>query len=142
LLGVADTSYALYDSLFFQGTDDKLLASLNTLYYFTALQSFVFAMRYLQSATKCALSKPCATLKCITYTSIAVTSLYTSALIGTLIVICLTFPGWDTYLSDNDKYLHWLNNVWYPCCIVQNNLWFVLSLVSACITVYSVHKMV
>jgi hypothetical protein len=87
---------------------------MGTLYFLTALQSFVFGMRYLQSATTCALSKPCATLKCIKYTAITVVILYSVAIIGTLLVMVLTFPGWDTYFGDFDKYLNWLN-VYYPC---------------------------
>jgi hypothetical protein len=90
---------------------------MNTLYFFTALQPFVFGMRYLYSATKFALSKPCASLKCIYYTTITVVVLYSGVLIAILLVICLTFPGWDSVLKDFDRYLDWKSNVFDPCFI-------------------------
>jgi hypothetical protein len=72
-------------------------------------------MRYLQSATRCALDMPCATLKCIYYATVTVAVLYSGAIIGTSLVLCLTFPGWDCYLEDNDKYKEWQHNVLIPC---------------------------
>jgi hypothetical protein len=85
-----------------------------SLYNFTALQPFIFGMQYLRSATKCTLSKPCATLKCIKYTTVTVVVLYSVEIIVTLLVICLTFPGWDTYFEDLDKFMNW-DNVYGPC---------------------------
>jgi hypothetical protein len=113
-----------------------------TLYNLSDLQPFVFGMRYLQSATKCALSKSCASLDCIYYVTIIVATVYTTALIGTLIVICLTFPGWETYFGDLNEYINWVDNVYIPCEKARVCLWVVLSLVSAGITVYSVYKMI
>jgi hypothetical protein len=115
---------------------------MNTLYYFTALQPFVFGMRYWQSAARCALSKPLATPKCIYYVTVAVAILSSGVFIGTMLVPILTFPGWNSYIEDHDKYYDWATNVFTPCVYAQNYLWMALTLVSAAITVYSIYKMI
>jgi hypothetical protein len=56
--------------------------------------------------------------------------------------MCLTFPGWDCYFEDYDKYMEWTNNVYNPCYIAQNYLWMALSLASSAITVFSVYSMI
>jgi hypothetical protein len=91
---------------------------MQTLYYFTALQPFVFGMRYLQSATRCALSKPCATLNCIKYTTVIVAIFYSGVLIGTMLVICRTLPTFGSVLEDFGNFIDWFNNVCNPCNLV------------------------
>jgi hypothetical protein len=97
----------LWSSNIYHVASLKFIVQMRSFYFITALQPFVFGMRYLQSATRCALSKPCATLKCIHYVTITVVVLYSIAIIGTMLVMVLTFPGWDCFFEDYDKFMNW-----------------------------------
>jgi hypothetical protein len=106
-------------------------------YVLTALQPFVFGMRYLQSATRYALSKTCASLSCIHYATIITASFYSAVVIGLMLSMCLR------YSDSGENYSHfwnWYYNVYVPCIIAQLYLLAILSLVNASITVTSVYK--
>jgi hypothetical protein len=78
----------------------------------TALQPFVFGMRYLQCATMCALTKPCASLTCIRIAFILVAVLFIAQAIAALTYVCVTFPGQHIYHTPAGH--EWLVNVYTP----------------------------
>jgi hypothetical protein len=104
---------AIWLCLTYYATSYKLHFSMNTLNTLAAFQPFVFGMRSLQSTTRCAFNKPCATLDCINYTTIIVALLYSAVLIGTLLAICLTFPGCRPTCGITIS--SWTRNVLIPC---------------------------
>jgi hypothetical protein len=105
-----------------------------------ALQQFIFAMKYLHSATNCALTKPLVSTTCVKYTFVTVTLLYTAAIVGLCVVMVLNFSE-DVYLADQSNPVEWvyLNN---PLFSAQINLWAGLSIASAVIAVYSIYKII
>jgi hypothetical protein len=77
-----------------------LLICMQSSLYFAALQPFLFGMRYLQSATRYALSESYLTLNCIYYVTITVAIFYSAAMIGLMLLLCLTYPGPDAVMND------------------------------------------
>ena len=71
----------------------------NYLYYIsTALQGWVFAMRYLQSATESSLTKTCLTTECIKYTGWGFGIGYATVITVFIVWVMVSFPG---YLDAN-----------------------------------------
>ena len=61
----------------------------------SALQGWIFAVRYLTSALACSLSKTsCFTTECVMYTGWAVGIVYSVAMTALVIALLVTFPGW------------------------------------------------
>jgi hypothetical protein len=112
---------------------------MQTLYYLTALQQFVFGIGYLKSATICASSNSCATLNCIEFTTIILVIYYCSAIVCSAFVEVPTFPGWDAISEAPDEYDYWYWNVYNPLTRGILYLWIVFSMASAAITVYSIY---
>ena len=65
------------------------------LYYIsTALQGWVFAMRYLQSSVECSLTKTCLTTECIKYTGWGVGIGYATVITVLIVWVMVSFPGY------------------------------------------------
>ena len=71
------------------------LSTFNFLYYIsTALQGWIFAMRYLQSAVECSLTKTCLTTGCVKYTGWGVCIGYVTAITVLFVWDMVSFPGY------------------------------------------------
>ena len=65
----------------------------NLYYISTALQGWIFAMRYLSSATECSLTKTSLTTECVKYTGWGVGLGYATAITVLFVWMMISFPG-------------------------------------------------
>lgn len=70
---------------------DTILA---TTYYFLSLQSWFFAMKYLESSVNSSLTPTKITNKCINYTTYGIVIIYVTIEMTALLWVLITFPGW------------------------------------------------
>lgn len=111
----------------------------DTFYNLLSLQSWFFAINYLESAESSSLTKTYCTKKCIKIVSYSVALIYTVIEISCLLFEMITFPGW---LNDGtfDEYFNWeqgkynkSNNIWLYS-------WLILNIVSTLVAVIAIRK--
>ena len=103
-VGVSNTGYALTEAFrrevtlpdgVYHFASEYSSDTFNCLYFLsTALQGWVFAMRYLQSATESSLTKTCLTSECVKYTGWGVGIGYATVITVLIVWIMVSFPGY------------------------------------------------
>jgi hypothetical protein len=94
------------------------------------LQGWVFAMRYFQSATECALTETCLTTRCVKYTGWVVGLVYAAAVTLLYAWIIISFPGIFDSNWSTDPFIEW---AYGP----QSKLYLSLTAISSAFTIAS-----
>jgi uncharacterized membrane protein len=113
----------------------------NYLYYIsTALQGWVFAMRYLQSSVECSLAETCLTTGCVKYTGWGVGIGYTTVITVLIMWLMISFPGW--YLSNGsmNQFYDWFHGLYTKLYTSNNAFWTSLTIMSTITTIYAICK--
>lgn len=110
-------------------------------YYLVNLQSWIFAMRYLESAVNCTLNREQPLLSNIKIQVIrwSVLGGYTIGIVVLGLLLMLEFPG---YVQDDSmkNYDNWLYTQYKYIRMISKALWLSLIVLSTCVSVYAIAK--
>ncbi len=103
----------------------------------SALQGWIFGMRYLHSANVSSLTKQWLKADTVIKIGIAVGLMYLALQTVAFLVLIISFPG---YNNERRSFKSWLQETFMPWFDAQNIAFCVLTIVSTVITIYSICK--
>ena len=109
--------------------------TLNYLYWAQALQTWLFAMKYFESAITCSFNTTI-TQKQIKFIRWTFFVTYLLELASTYCLLISTFPGY----SSTTRLKEWYEKIFDRTMSATGGLWFVLNVLSTFISIYSVFK--